>query len=723
MEKKGRHVEPQELGRRAAQPEATANGCAPGKNSRQPCAWVQSLSGRALLDAMHDIAALKDALGIYRAANPAMCALLGRPESSIIGRTDADLFPPGQAEANRLLDQQVLASKTPRTVEESVTGAERSVWASTTISPLLDREGQCIGIFVTIRDLTARKQAEMEISRQSQLQQVLFNIASTCINLPLTKVDAAIQDSLAEMCKFVRADRAYIFEYDFTRNIAVNTHEWCAEGIAAQIDTLGALPLEHIEDGLAHHVRGISHCIEDVSLLPPGALRDVLEPQGIKSLLAVPLMHDGQCVGCVGFDFVRQVHVPSRDEHTLLTIFAQMLVNIGLRMEGEEALRLAKLQAEAANRAKSEFLANMSHEIRTPLNGVLGMLQLMGITNLDQEQRDYVEMATQASRRLTRLLSDILDLSRVEAGKLTLHEAPFSLAEIRASVMDIFKPMSAQKGIRINFELDPRLPDILVGDETRLRQILLNLVGNSLKFTTHGFVRVHASPDNPDDQGRLRVIFRVADSGCGIPEAKLGLVFEPFEQASASPNRGVGLGLAIVKRLLDLMGGDIETQSRPETGTTMTVVLPLSLPGEIMAEPAQQVEKSENVSGVRILLVEDDLFSQKIVTAFLENEDYDISVARTGLEALDILAQSDFDCILMDIHLPDLDGIETTKIIRCDPKFKRHARIPIIALTANAMSGDEERFLGNGMDAYVPKPMDVNFLKKTIEKVRRAAKP
>ncbi len=680
---------------------------------------IRNLSGRTILEAMQEIVAIKDSCGVFTAVNPAMCRFLGKPESMILGRTDFDLFPPDLAASYQAVDAQVMETLTPRYFEEQTRGLGQPIWVSTTKSPVLDQDGRCVGVLVVVRDITVRKAAEESAKRRILFQRILVNVAATCINIPLDEVDAAVHGCLEEMGKFVDADRAYIFEFDVDRGIAVNTHEWCAGGIPAQIQNLRELPLDRIGDGLAELNRGRPHHVEDVKALPPGPLRNTLEPQGIRSLMTVPLLRGERCIGCVGFDSVRQARPFCDDEYTLLVMFARMLVNIGLRREVEESLRLAGLKAQAASDAKSEFLANMSHEIRTPLNGILGMLQLMNTTSLDTEQCEYVHMAIQAAQRMTRLLSDILDLSRVEAGKLTLQEGPFSLSEVRRSVLDIFKPVSSRKDVRTSFELDPLLPARLVGDETRLRQILLNLVGNSLKFTERGFVRVEASLLGSDADNRLNVVFRVSDSGCGIPEDKLGVIFEPFEQLTQACNRGAGLGLAIVRRLVELMGGRIEAGSRPGQGTTMTVTLPFGLTDEQEEAPAPQ-PGSEMRSGHRILLVEDDLFNQKTATALLEKSGYTVRVAGTGLEALRILEETGFDCILMDIHLPGLDGVETARIIRNAPEFRAHAGTPIIAVTANAMLGDRERFLAAGMNDFIAKPMEFSSLVAVIENATRA---
>ena len=690
-----------------------------------PGDWLQSLPARTLINAMHDIVAVKDSEGVYRAANLELCSFLGKTESEILGRTDFDLLPSEQAHACRELDLKVMRSLSPQQTEEQITGPAKTVWVSTVKTPLFGNDGRCVGVIVSMRDITGAVRAREVVARKSLFQQVLVNVSGTCINCPLDEVDSVIALCLEEMGRFVDADRAYIFSFDAGRGVAVNTHEWCAKGIRPQIANLQEVPLEILADGLALLQAGLPHHVGDVSALAPGPLRDMLEAQNIKSLLTVPMMREDRCVGCVGFDSVRVARPYDEDERTLPAMFARMLVNIGLRREAEESLRREGLRAEAASRSKSEFLANMSHEIRTPLNGILGMLQLLNTTDLNSEQDEYVHMATQAAQRMTRLLSDILDISRVEAGKLSLQSSEFSVNEIRTSVLDIFNPSASGKDVQTTFELDPHLPERLVGDETRLRQILLNLVGNSLKFTELGFVRIRTSLLGSDAPGRVGVRFEVADSGCGIPEDKLHLIFEPFEQLSQACNRGAGLGLSIVRRLVELMGGRIEARSVPGVGTTMTVTLSFGLPEEAAEDtpepPAPRVQQP--CRALRVLLVEDDLHSRKTLTALLEKSGCSVRVAGTGVEALRILGEAGFDCVLMDIHLPGMDGMETTRIIRNAPEFRNHSRTPIIAVTANAMGGDRERFLAGGMDAYVPKPVDMGLLMRTIAELTGAGMP
>ena len=393
-------------------------------------------------------------------------------------------------------------------------------------------------------------------------------------------------------------------------------------------------------------------------------------------------------------------------------------VDIDQRKRMEHELIKAKDAAEAASLAKSEFLANMSHEIRTPLNGIMGMLQLLESEARDVEQRSTCALALQATDRLTRLLTDILDLSRVEAGMMQMRNEPFNLRDALEQSVDLFKPIAVQSGLEFRHHFDPSLPEFVVGDSVRVQQVLMNLIGNAFKFTTKGFVAVEAYPLPTSESGSGRIFFSVADSGRGIDDSALGTLFQPFSQVTQGFTRdhqGAGLGLAITKRLVGLMGGNMAVESEPGLGSTFSFSLTFKTAAGDTATPDSSEDVPSPSRMVRILLAEDDEVTIFATRALLTRAGYEVSVARSGHEAVALLRDQDFGLVLMDVQMPGMDGVEATRIIRGDPGLGAKRDVPIIALTAFAMDGEKEAFLAAGMDGSVAKPVGMKELVRAIE--------
>ena len=413
------------------------------------------------------------------------------------------------------------------------------------------------------------------------------------------------------------------------------------------------------------------------------------------------------------------------------------------REAAEATLVTAKLEAEAANKAKSALLANRSHEIRTPLNGVLGMLQLLGTTATDAEQKEYLLAAIQSTNRLTRLLSDILDISRIEAGRMTIVEQPFDLKQTKDSIRELFSQEARDKGLRLDIVYDDTIPAPLLGDETRLRQILFNIIGNAVKFTERGAIRVETTLLPRHKPGAVGILLTVSDTGIGIPDAMLKDIFEPFVQAEGSFTRrfqGAGLGLSIVRKLTALLGGEVAIDSTLGEGTTVYLSLAFRLPETGAHAPATSEINATRTPGqpdvallsetevttmasqvpLRILLVEDESISALAGQRMLEKAGHCVAIANNGLEALTRLAAEVFDLVLMDIQMPVMGGLEATQTLRASQALGATAKIPVVAMTAYAMAGDREKFLEAGMDDYVAKPVELADLLGAIARVMGA---
>ncbi|MEI6695102.1 MAG: PAS domain S-box protein [Bacteroidota bacterium] len=584
-------------------------------------------------------------------------------------------------------------------------GSEFPVSISTSL--IRDEGGDPRALIGVSTDISERKRTEAELTNQAALQRILMNISSKYINIPLSEIDSAIVQSLEELGQFVDADRAYIFEYDWQKQICNNTFEWCAQEINPQIAELQNVALSLIPEFVEAHQLGNTMIIPDVFSLPENSgLREILELQDIKSMIAIPMMTDKECIGFIGFDSVKKHHTFSEKEKVLLSLFSQMLVNVKNRIALEESLIDEKKKEALANTAKSEFIANMSHEIRTPMNAILGFSEALYHKLESKQHQDMVKSVLSSGNLLLSLLNDILDLSKIEAGKLEIVPQPVDLSNLLNEIVMLFKDNAQAKGLKIFIEIAPGFPEMLILDEIRIKQIVFNLLGNAIKFTNDGYVKVSASFSATNEMsGQLNLA--IEDSGIGIPSSQQQIIFEAFRQQSGQSNRvygGVGLGLAISKRLVEKMNGSIAVSSSEGKGSVFKVILSeAKIVSAIASRKKILDKKNQKITfyNASILVVDDVASNIETVESLMATSELIISAAESGEAALEILKHTSPDLILLDIRMPGIDGFEVAKLLKAIPE-KKH--IPIIAFTASVFDTEEIK-TSSDFDGFLFKPV------------------
>lgn len=833
---------------------------------------------RTFIDAVPDVLYAKNRESQFVLVNAAMLAQVGANKmEEVIGRSDFDFHPHHLAKEYRERELRLMETGAIFDVEEMVihpvTGEQR--WFASTKVPLRNAQGEIIGLVGIGRDITERRRTEDALRRRDLLLSAVAEALSEL--LAPRPLEETIQPALAILGRVLDVDRVYIFENSQDSESGAyyvsQRFEWCSSQATPQIDNVElqnipyetTIPRWYATLSKGEPIVGLVHTF-------PQSERLILEPQAIKSLLVLPITADEQFWGFIGFDDCHSEREWSATEQHILGATAAAIGGalIRNRMETElhrsqqelaEALAQARqlaFEAQAASRAKSEFLSVMSHEIRTPLNGVIGMTGLLLDTPLAPEQRQYAEIARTSGETLLTLINDILDFSKIEAHKLELERLRFELRPIIEDAIDMLASRAHAKGLELVSIVEPATPAFVIGDPGRLRQIVLNLTSNAIKFTERGEVllRVGVAAEN-DTHVTLR--FTIADTGIGIPADRLDRLFQPFSQVDSSTTRkygGTGLGLAISRQLAELMGGDIGVESAPGAGSTFwfTAVVEKCAPPEAatpvdldlhnahllivddndanrllvrtlvaqwrgrcdeaidahqalaalrgaaaagdhydlalldmqlpdvdgatlaqwiredaalaatplilltslgyqsaanndvrfaaqIAKPLRQAQLREQIAlalgrqrpvganehqptarrtaparPLRILLAEDNAVNQKVALMMLKKLGYHADAVANGREALAALAEINYDLVLMDCEMPEMDGYEATTHIRSDEVGVLNPGVPVIAMTAHALQGDRERCIAAGMNDYISKPVQAPTLAAVLER-------
>jgi PAS domain S-box-containing protein len=552
-------------------------------------------------------------------------------------------------------------------------------WVSATIVPLLGPDGRPAQYIAIRTDISKSKEIEAQLEDQLRFVEVLLEATPTALYLK------------DRQGRFIRVNRA------FEDLLGVERSQWVGRSSA--------------------ELAG-----DDALLVDPERDQQLFET-GVAQTFEASFIH--RPTGETRQGLFRKA--PITNAAGEVTGLVANIVDITERTQMELALRRATRHAEAANSAKSEFLANMSHEIRTPMNGVIGMTDLALDTDLDEVQREYLEVVKTSAQSLMVILNDILDFSKIEAGRLDIESVVFNLPGLMSDTLKALRPRAAQKGLALTLELGAALPRQVRADPGRLRQILTNLCDNAIKFTATGAVVIRLDGE-PAEEGAWNLHLSVQDSGIGIDPEKQQRIFEAFSQADSSTTRrfgGTGLGLTICSRLATLMGGRIWLESQPGQGSIFHVVIRvLAVAGSDRpadAQPAAGLVNSPPMRSLQVLLAEDNPVNQLVATTMLKKWGHVVVTAENGQQALDLFFQHPWDLVLMDIQMPVMGGLEATQLIRSREPAGTHT--PIIAMTANAMASDRLICLEAGMDEHLAKPFTAATLKGMLDRFADHARP
>ncbi|MCX5864814.1 MAG: ATP-binding protein [Deltaproteobacteria bacterium] len=571
-----------------------------------------------------------------------------------------------------------------------------------------------------------------EIRWQGWTHQGIYGTDGNLIEYQAVGNDITDRKQAEEALELERANLQAIFD---TAQVGMLLLDEKANVVRINKEMLSLMGRDTSDDILGHQPGDILHCVKAVNDARGCGFTDACPKCPIRNTIEHTLNTGEEVrgtetkqrfvIGGEEWEFFFSLNASPLEiggkRHVLLALY-----DISSGKRTEEALRKAKQVAEIANIAKSAFLANMSHEIRTPMNGVIGMAGLLLGMNLDEDQRHYAELIQASGQNLLDLINDILDFSKIEANHLELEELDFDLRNALEQCAELHAITTRSKGLTLSLSVAPKVPTLLTGDLGHLRQILINLVGNAIKFTATGEVTVNASLIG-ERETQVTLRFTVRDTGIGIPQDKIPLLFNAFQQVDASTTRkfgGTGLGLAICKRLVAFMGGEIGVESEEGKGSTFwfTVVLKKQAqtggqpqPVTIKKAPIRPtIQQKEERARFRILLAEDNITNQKVALGILGNLGFSADVAANGKEVITLLETLPYDLILMDVQMPEMDGFAATQLIRSGQTKASNANLPIIALTAHAINGYREHCLEAGMSDYLTKPIEPQVLEETL---------
>lgn len=593
------------------------------------------------------------------------------------------------------------------------------VWVNTIFKPVLNEKGEVFNYQSASRDISERKKAEALQERKDQLFKALTEASKELLSNP--KFDVAILYAFKILGETLGVDRVYCFENSIdNKGIIYFNHrfEWDKESNSFLNDRprLQHLPYETTLPRWYETFKK-GGVVKGMAQDFPEPEKTLLDIQGSVSILMVPIIINNVMWGFIGFDYSKQKHVWSAIEEAILKTAAAGITGTISRMINEKEILSAKDEAESASKVKETFLANVSHEVRTPMNGIIGLTNLLQKSELDDTQKKYINAIKQSGEFLLAIINDLLDFSKIVAGHMEFENIPFDVNSLIFNINQTYGARAIEKGIQLKIEVDEMIPRQIKGDPVRLNQILVNLLGNSIKFTEQGYVGLNIKLINRIEN-RIRLGFTISDTGIGIPEEKQDSIFESFKQVGAETSRkygGTGLGLSIVKKLLEAQNSTIILESKLGQGSKFMFDLEFEIASsEILA--AEQGNDYISLSGVRILLAEDNVVNQLLSNDLISGWGAHLDMVENGELAVDKIKKEKYDLILMDVQMPVLGGLEATEIIRNYIDNQELKNIPIIAMTADAIKQNIQKCFDAGMTDHITKPFNALALNHLIWK-------
>lgn len=631
---------------------------------------VRRISGGVISD-VHEGIVIYDRDLVIRVWNPFMEQLTGISSAEAIGKKPLEVSPYlAETTFQEHIEASLAGEKVgPVHLSYYAPNTSNQRWTLDTYSPMVNHKGEVLGVIATVQDITGQKRIENELMRKHQILESIINMLPGTLN---------------------------VIDSDF-RIITLNNMDY-------RVNMTG---LESVEEVIGQRCHKIF--MKQDSPCPWCSAQKVLESgEGIMEYTTPDDPRE------IKTGRALQVHlVPIKDANGHVTGVVEYGIDV-------TELREAKRRAEAASMSKSAFLANMSHEIRTPMNGISGMIELTLMSTLSGEQRNYLEMALRSSQNLLQIINDILDYSRIESGNIEILEKPFKLSAMILDICGLFNVSASHKGLCLSCSIQEGTPDEVIGDIGRIRQVLVNLLGNAIKFTHAGAVTLEVSYETKLE-GSVEFRFSIKDTGIGIPVEFHEHIFDRFMQMDSTYGKayqGTGLGLAITHELVNLMGGVIGLESEVGKGTTFVFSIPMKVSTQVPDTGGEVLQQQVKTNGVRtarrILVAEDDEISGKMLRTFLERKGYEVTLAENGNEAIRHFMNGHYHLILMDIQMPVKDGLAATRELRM--LEGEGGEIPIIATTAYALDSDRAKFLNAGMNDFIAKPLSFSELEALLGK-------